>query len=741
MVLYRSEYNQMLKGFKANVKANAQAASNDSLLSASNTQSTQQKPQGKSLFNKFKKIAINVGKGVGKAVEAVAKPAVDVVTGKEGKAVHDTAQLASDVSGGVANDITNRVRKQVGNLEKPAATSAQRQSLIDTQTKAAQAVKSGRISKSTVDELNKVANQQGAGASTYKAALNEMAKPNSSDKSVLTIIKKGQKLNSSEEKSAAGAVAAAATMVPAGEAARIAKGGKDLVTAVAKSGTAGAVANEGATLEHNPNATSKELGTAGLVGLAGGGIAPVVGKLFDMGADAYLSKVKLHGKESGMKDVMTPAEADKAAAAAYTKITPTDQSAGAEEVGVRTPIHSGVKQQSTTFRINIRTAQKMSDKEYTTRFNTLSKSYEKETKALENLAPAEQKARGNALDLKYQAKLADLDNEYQHGTLSKQKAPKKIASETIPAEKPTGGAPISGVNVRSDAYKIGTKSRVTTQEATQKLKTAGYSSDETKTILQDALPEKPLSMPGSKPNIGLNDASVQKAAANFDESKGEPVKAPETSAPVIASSDATALQKVATTESSNLRPLAATTSSETGTSKLGASVREKAIQEKIISKTEAEAENLPTYVKADMKEQAQFATDMIKEDPQTAIDIALGKKEAPAHMLPQMVYNAVEEYARGVGGEDGAKLLLDLSRSKQVSNLTTMAQNVRAAGERDPHSPVNAINQVKVAREEAAMKRGKSVAKEAQKDAATIRKATPKITKDDWTSFVDGLRC
>jgi hypothetical protein len=232
------------------------------------------------------------------------------------------------------------------------------------------------------------------------------------------------------------------------------------------------------------------------------------------------------------------------------------------------------------------------------------------------------------------------------------------------------------------------------------------------------LPEKGLAMPGSKPQIKLNDESIQKAATNLDKSTGE--VAP---------------------QSSNLRPLAETATSEKGTSKLASSVQEKALQDKLVSKAEADAENLPSYNKANLKEQAQFTSELIKSDPQKAINIALGKEEAPAHILPQMVYNGVEEYARHIGGDDGGKLLLDLSHSKQVTNLTTMAQNVRAAAERDPNSPTTMINEVAVTRASKVKGGADAVTKALKDDAKIVKAATPKIKPDDWKSFVDGLRC
>lgn len=277
-----------------------------------------------------------------------------------------------------------------------------------------------------------------------------------------------------------------------------------------------------------------------------------------------------------------------------------------------------------------------------------------------------------------------------------------------------------------------TKLRISEAEAKEKLQNAGYTTDESIAILSDALPDKGLSMPGSPKNIGLNEDSIVKAAADFDNTNMSPA----------ALSNNTAAPQDNAIEGANLKSLQSMDgSAELGTSKLATSVQDKAVQEKLITRTEAEASDLPTYNKANMKQQAEYATNLIKTSPQDAVEIAMGRKAPPEHVLPQMVYNAVEDHAMKIGGEKGGKLLKDLAKSKQVSNLTVMAQNVRAAAERDPHSPVTMINEVRLARAEAAKRRGRDVSKAEKADVTAIKKATPKVKKEDWSSFIESLNC
>lgn len=549
---------------------------------------------------------------------------------------------------------------------------------------------------------------------------------------------------------------------------KLAAAAKEVGTQAAIGTGAGAAGSAGSQLVDKGKIDVKELAKGTATGALIGGASAGLGQAFSAAKPSIMSKFKGGGKAADeMVDVMKPAEADKAAAAAHTQIGVADMSSGAEKVGVDTPIRPGVRQESTTYNVGVRTPQPLSDADYTKQFNSLSKSYDKETKALEGLAPAEQKARAAALDTKYGSKMDQLNHDYENGVLPNKTIISKMTSSTSPAGKATGGAPTSGVNVanaiedlpktRSKGYTPDpTKRRVSKSEASTKLQTAGYSKQEASTILQDALPDKGLSMPGSPKKIGYNEESIQKAAANFDgaNSVGQTVPDVPSAAPVAGVPGETvtpgakpsplepaSITPGVSTDGTNLKPLAATPTSEKGTSKLGQSVQEKSINDKLISRTEAEVSGLPQYNKANMKEQAAMATDLIKTSPQDAIDIAMGKKAPPENMLPQMVYNAVEEHARRIGGEEGGQLLKDLARSKQVSNLTTMAQNVRAAAERDPHSPANMMNDIMTARAKAAEKRGVSVAKAATADKSLIKTATPKIPKETWDSFIKTLTC
>lgn len=177
------------------------------------------------------------------------------------------------------------------------------------------------------------------------------------------------------------------------------------------------------------------------------------------------------------------------------------------------------------------------------------------------------------------------------------------------------------------------------------------------------------------------------------------------------------------------------TDGKTKTSKLASGVEKQAITAKLTKSLG----DLPQYSKMNMKEQAGHAIDLLQNDQQKAVDIALGKEAPPAHILPEAVYTAVENHALVTHDVD---LLRALANSHLVSEATAMGQRIRALGERDSNSPVAAIKAVQDARVKAFEAKGKvSAAKAVTKEVQAIRAAKPKITKETFSSFVDTLRC
>jgi hypothetical protein len=145
--------------------------------------------------------------------------------------------------------------------------------------------------------------------------------------------------------------------------------------------------------------------------------------------------------------------------------------------------------------------------------------------------------------------------------------------------------------------------------------------------------------------------------------------------------------------------------------------------------------DLPEYRTVNMAEQADHATRLIDENPDLARRVALGEVDAPHGLLPESVFVAVENKAIAEGD---VATIRDLASGKLTEQATTMGQRIRALGERNPDSPVAAIQRITEAR-------GKAQTPESIADAIAelkthIEEAT-KVAPDAWEQFINSIRC
>lgn len=204
------------------------------------------------------------------AAKAVGRPAKDVVTGKGGKAVHDYAQLTSDVTGGAVNQFDQAAKY----VPKAVAREVQNKPVSDVQQQAFKTTNSGKIAKKIV------------GATAGSAAL---------------LVGGGE---------AAGTKATAETGLKAGV--------KKTITGA----TAGATANGSATALSNPNAKARDVLKAAGEGAAIGGGATAGGFLVKNGRMLFnKSPIKTN------PDVLKSNQIDELTKT--TKINVADQSSGA----------------------------------------------------------------------------------------------------------------------------------------------------------------------------------------------------------------------------------------------------------------------------------------------------------------------------------------------------------------------------------------------------------------------------
>lgn len=177
------------------------------------------------------------------------------------------------------------------------------------------------------------------------------------------------------------------------------------------------------------------------------------------------------------------------------------------------------------------------------------------------------------------------------------------------------------------------------------------------------------------------------------------------------------------------------TGGKTKKSKLATGVEAKAIRAKLTKSLG----DLPEYSTVNMEKQAQYAADLLKNDPEKATAIALGHDTPPNHILPESVYVAVENKALADGD---AELIKQLATSSRVGEASVMGQRIRALAERNPDSAVSAVKTLSDARTKAFERRsGKTVAKAVNETTKEIKAATPKVTKETWGSFIDSLKC
>lgn len=171
---------------------------------------------------------------------------------------------------------------------------------------------------------------------------------------------------------------------------------------------------------------------------------------------------------------------------------------------------------------------------------------------------------------------------------------------------------------------------------------------------------------------------------------------------------------------------------------LAKGVEAKAIEKKLTKGFEGLAE----YESINMKDQAQKASDLLLTDYERAKRIAMGHEEPPQGLKSFSVYNALETKAQ-LNGD--IETLRDLATKSSLNKESSgAAQTLRILAEREPDSPVAAIQDV-VKQREASIKRktGKDINKAKETIVNQIRESVKKVapTKETWASFIEGIRC
>lgn len=164
---------------------------------------------------------------------------------------------------------------------------------------------------------------------------------------------------------------------------------------------------------------------------------------------------------------------------------------------------------------------------------------------------------------------------------------------------------------------------------------------------------------------------------------------------------------------------------------LASAIERKAIANKLATSLP----DLPEYRQVSMADQADRAAQLLADDPARARRVALGEEAAPKDLLPEAVLVAVERQAVAEGD---VATLRDLATGQLGEQVTHMGQRIRALAERDPDSPVGAIQQVVDARTAA----GNKVPRATEAVVADIKaKLSAFMQPEELAKFLDSLRC
>jgi hypothetical protein len=146
---------------------------------------------------------------------------------------------------------------------------------------------------------------------------------------------------------------------------------------------------------------------------------------------------------------------------------------------------------------------------------------------------------------------------------------------------------------------------------------------------------------------------------------------------------------------------------------------------------------LPQYKTANMAEHAAKATALLRDDPALARQVALGEVDAPRGMIPESVLVAVENRAIQEGD---VATIRDLANSKLAEQATVMGQRIRTLAERNPDSPVSAIEKIQKLRGG-----GKEAVKATTDELANLNslldEGAKQIDQPAWAKFLDSIVC
>lgn len=143
------------------------------------------------------------------------------------------------------------------------------------------------------------------------------------------------------------------------------------------------------------------------------------------------------------------------------------------------------------------------------------------------------------------------------------------------------------------------------------------------------------------------------------------------------------------------------------------------------------------------KDEAAKAVSLVQDDPEKAMKIAMGGRGDNASH-ESAVYHAVKNRELDKAAKTGDYTVVQqLANSSRHTGVSEAAQKLGAEGYHlDPHDPVGIMNDVAKTRQKTVERRaGTTVAKEATNVEKEVKQALPKVSRQDWHSFVESLKC
>lgn len=484
------------------------------------------------------------------------------------------------------------------------------------------------------------------------------------------------------------------------------------------------------TTVHATGTLGKVLANVGVGSTVAGAIAPVEGAV---GAGEKVSgKVAVAtGKDEATNALINSqkaAQATKAATLADRLGAPAVEEANTTRIPVteaKPPTQIPVTGKSTQVAGKVATA---SDSKYIAASNKLSDQYEKDLAKVNTVShPVTQQVLQRQLDTKYNGLQQKLDDTYGKTSVSFKGKPTTLAEAKTTAQT---ALPKSALDSQTPVEPFNSTRIPVTDSELKPITNTATTPKEPKTAPKQATAKiADLTSYEGAPD------KAKVAAYKADIEAGKPIQ------PILVSKDSLgnlgvedgkhrleAAKQAGLTEV----PIKDVTPKTSGSA---LSAESRAVQKGLVDDLGDKA----TYKPESYKTEANNAVQLTHDNPQKAMDIALGNKPGNNAIHEVAVRRAVENKALQEGD---VGTLTRLASSSQHTATSEAAQRLGAEGfSADRNSPVQAIKEISQSRTAALGKNADKVLDSTAKDIKTAAAPAMKVSRQDWHSFITDLQC